>query len=111
MQKYEIDRLISKAERTGDEELLSLVKKLIGEKNYLNKLVNRDTLTGLNNRRILSDIKDYSAVVMCDLDDYKQVNDLYGHTIGDSIIKTVSKILKSNVRKDDCIWSRTGRNR
>lgn len=103
MQKHEIDRLIKKVECTSDYELLYLVQKLIRERNYLNKIVNRDTLTGLNNRRILGDIKDYSAAVMCDIDDYKHVNDLYGHSIGDSVIKTVGQILKSNVRDTDYV--------
>ena len=103
MQKYEIEKLIKKVEKINDYELLYFVKKLIRERNYLNELVNTDTLTGLNNRRVLGDIKDCSAVVMCDIDDYKQVNDLYGHSIGDSVIKSIGNILKLNVRESDCV--------
>ena len=103
MQKYEIEKLIKKVEKVNDYELLYFVKKLIRERNYLNELVNKDTLTGLNNRRVLGDIKDCSAVVMCDIDDYKQVNDLYGHSIGDSVIKSIGNILKLNVRESDCV--------
>ena len=103
MQKYEIDKLLKKAEKTNDYELLYIIKKLVRERNYLKELVNKDTLTGLNNRRVLGDIKDCSAVVMCDIDDYKQVNDLYGHSIGDSVIKSIGRILKLNVRENDCV--------
>ena len=83
--------------------MLFCIKKLIRERDYLYDLVNKDTLTGLNNRRILKDIKNYSAVVMCDIADYKQVNDLYGHSIGDSVIKSVSYMLKSFIKESDYI--------
>lgn len=103
MQKYEIERLLNKINVIGDPELTYYVSKLIHERNYLSKLVKKDSLTGLNNRRILGDIKEYSAVAMCDIDDYKHVNDLYGHPIGDTIIKNVSHILQNCVDEKDTV--------
>lgn len=104
MQKYEIDKLLKKVNQTGDYELIYYVTKLIHERDYLNELANKDTLTGLKNRRALCDIKNYSAVVMCDIDNYKYVNDLYGHPIGDTIIKNVSQILQSTVSEKDSVY-------
>ena len=103
MQNYEIEKLIEKVKKTNDYELIYLMKKLIRERDYLNELVNKDSLTGLNNRRVLKNIKEYTAVVMCDIDDYKKVNDIYGHSIGDTVIKSVGNILKLSVRDEDFV--------
>ncbi len=43
------------------------------------------------------------ALLMIDLDFFKQVNDTYGHLAGDTVLKTVSGIVKENFRKDDVI--------
>lgn len=67
---------------------------------------NEDPLTGLLNRRALTDQIEYlrrnpislNAVVICDLDHFKKINDEYGHHVGDLALKHISKILKNNVR-------------
>lgn len=104
MQKYEIDKLLKKVNQIGDCELIYYVRKLIHERDYLTELANKDDLTGLKNRRALSDIKSYSAVAMCDIDDYKYVNDIYGHPIGDVIIKNVGQILQNSVGEKDSVY-------
>lgn len=101
MKNYEIRKLLNKIKNIEDKETLYLINKLIRERNYLMDIAYKDSLTGLNNRRSLNSIDKYSAVVMCDIDDYKQVNDLYGHIAGDSIIKIISDIIKTNIRKKD----------
>ena len=103
MHAYEMERLLKKVEKTNDKELLYLIKKLIQEKEQLEKLVNKDSLTGLNNRRGLNTIKNYTAAVMCDIDDYKHVNDSFGHIMGDSVIKIVSSVIKRNIREKDYV--------
>lgn len=40
---------------------------------------------------------------MCDVDDLKKINMVYGHDIGDKVLIIISKILKSNIRQDDYI--------
>lgn len=71
-----------------------------------------DPLTNCYNRRALesfieSDIafaQRYGtelSVVMLDLDNFKEVNDLHGHQAGDKVLKTISELLVSMVRKSD----------
>ncbi len=72
----------------------------------------RDALTGLYNRRFLEEYvsalvagsqrrKSPFAVLMLDLDFFKQVNDTHGHEAGDKVIKTLADILLRNVRASD----------
>src|SRR5262249_37171364 len=43
------------------------------------------------------------AVVMLDLDDFKRVNDVYGHGIGDHLLQQVADVLRSSVRATDVV--------
>ena len=78
-----------------------------------------DTLTGLPNRALFEDrlkhglaqAKRHSwglAVMFLDLDEFKSINDSYGHDAGDSVLRTVSQRLKENTRGDDSISRRGG---
>ncbi len=74
----------------------------------LAQYANRDPLTNLYNRRfaeqLLTDtIARASAfsVVMCDLDHFKQVNDTYGHAVGDEAIKYAARIIQGNIHYRD----------
>jgi len=71
-----------------------------------------DSLTGLGNRRsfdqnILKEIArarrgdDALSLVMCDLDFFKQVNDTYGHDVGDEVLKSFAKLIASTIRPFD----------
>lgn len=74
-----------------------------------------DQLTGLYNRRYFEDVisrldrsrKLPVGVITADIDNLKQINDLYGHNIGDEYIKKTAKVIKSSVREED-IASRIG---
>lgn len=80
----------------------------IDDKVKLRKEAHTDPLTGLTNRQYLLDIqmqinlKDYD-VMMIDLDHFKQVNDSYGHHIGDKVLKSVAKIIQKHTRSDDIL--------
>lgn len=87
----------------SDIELKGLIKILIDERNALLKLVNHDELTKINNRRILNDSINYDIVVMCDIDNFKEVNDKFGHTLGDKVLVLISKMLDSVTRGDDFV--------
>lgn len=75
---------------------------------------NKDPLTGLYNRRgfentvceKIINCDGGSSIVVGDLDDFKRINDDFGHMAGDEVLKIVSNIIKSNIRKDDyaCRW-------
>ncbi len=43
------------------------------------------------------------SLLIADIDDFKAVNDRYGHLVGDRVLRAVSSILKSDVRETDCI--------
>lgn len=70
-----------------------------------------DSLTGLRNRYGFGKETErlhgtQYCLVMCDIDDFKQVNDLYGHSVGDMILSKIGQLMLSCVRKEDiiCRW-------
>lgn len=74
----------------------------------IKKQANTDVLTGLNNRRVfnreienLVKLKNRFSVVIYDIDDFKKVNDVYGHLVGDEVLKNVADIIKRSIRKTD----------
>ncbi|MDX1809366.1 MAG: EAL domain-containing protein [Sulfurospirillaceae bacterium] len=71
-----------------------------------------DTLTSLPNRIFLMDRLSQNikyatrknkkiAVVFLDIDNFKNINDLYGHDVGDDLLKKVASVLKSSIRSTD----------
>ena len=93
----------------------SLINLLSIENLKLIKEANYDPLTGLLNRRqlfrILSDIVDLSrltgnhfTLAVIDIDNFKQINDKYGHLVGDCILKEVANIMKQSFRKSDYLF-------
>ncbi len=71
-----------------------------------------DTVTGLPNRRALDERLEREvfsahrtgfpfAVIMMDLDGFKEINDFYGHTIGDQVLRSVFNYLASGIRTSD----------
>ena len=84
----------------------------------LQEQVSKDYLTGAFNRRYFFEVanpiflkskrkKAPLAVVMLDIDDFKKVNDTYGHKAGDLGIISVKEILEKNLRKSD-LFARFG---
>lgn len=95
----------------------------------LRELSLRDSLTGLYNRRYLNSVvsekvslylKKYAqsrsdpgrrisapadpvGVFLLDIDYFKEVNDTYGHTVGDNVLVTISNVLKQMLSKDDVL--------
>ena len=86
-----------------DPRLAKAIIGLIKEKNELLDFARFDHLTGIYNRRILDSVRRYSVVVMCDIDNFKNINDTYGHDKGDEILKQVAKTLSKNIRFDDVV--------
>lgn len=72
----------------------------------------QDHLTGLYNRRYLNEIlshalphaeREHTSVsfILFDIDYFKKLNDKYGHSIGDEVLRAFSKTLQGNIRKGD----------
>ena len=67
-----------------------------------------DSLTGAYNRNFLTqleksiDLQKY-ALGMIDLDYFKLINDLYGHDVGDEVIKKIAKTITTNIRSEDIL--------
>ncbi len=78
-----------------------LIDTLIEERKHLSEESKIDPLTGLYNRKILPKIRDIGTVIMCDLDDFKSINDTYGHDIGDKALKAVGQSISQNIRIGD----------
>jgi len=77
---------------------------------HMNSLAVRDPLSGLYNRRFISERlpadlatsllkKESLALIMVDLDNFKQINDNYGHLAGDLVIQKFGDFLQSHVRR------------
>ncbi|KGJ87564.1 sensor domain-containing protein [Colwellia psychrerythraea] len=81
----------------------------------MEELALRDPLTGLANRRLFDDrlnqaiqIINYQkrhgiGIIMLDLDHFKDINDTYGHDVGDLILKEVARKLLISTRKEDTV--------
>lgn len=78
----------------------------------LQEQVNRDSLTSLYNRRYLMESAKYLialskrqheslSIMMVDIDNFKIINDTYGHGVGDIAIKMIAQIVKACSRKSD----------
>lgn len=94
-------------------EVMRLFSQLKESNKKLNYIATHDALTGLFNRHSLwkffdelEESKDHYCVVMGDLDDFKKINDTYGHDCGDTVLKSVANVILSNMAENDmpCRW-------
>ena len=86
----------------------------ITDKKRIEELSITDKLTGLYNRMKLDEImqikiegfKRYKmsfSIIILDIDDFKKVNDTFGHDIGDKVLKTIAFIMQKNLRVSDIV--------
>ena len=84
----------------------------LGLRDALREQSIRDVLTGLFNRRYMEEALKQQlsrvsrnlhplGVIMLDIDHFKQVNDTYGHAMGDALLRELGQLLKSHVRAED----------
>jgi diguanylate cyclase (GGDEF)-like protein len=80
----------------------------------LERLLDRDYLTGLYNRRFFMErffeelawsvrYKETLSIMMLDIDFFKKINDTYGHSCGDEILKQIANALLSVLRTEDIV--------
>ena len=109
LEQYSDDhmRLLETVTRLASDALSNAMQHALAESNALT-----DQLTGLANARYLSLRFDEEAararrtdrtfqVVMLDLDEFKNVNDTFGHKIGDKMLREVAHIIESQLREYD----------
>lgn len=119
----EINLLVDNFSRMADEldersqTLIkaNLARKVVEEKARLYQVMaNTDQLTGLHNRKYLDTIlrhegikanryKSTLSLMLFDIDHFKNINDKFGHQVGDLVLKKVAKCLKDSLRQSDVL--------
>ncbi|WP_425449000.1 sensor domain-containing diguanylate cyclase [Dethiothermospora halolimnae] len=95
-----------------EEKVRERTKELRKVKDNLEEIAIKDQLTGLYNRHYFNNYVDSKlkktcscnnqcAVFIIDVDDFKDINDNYGHNTGDEVLKVIGGILKSSSRSND----------
>ena len=110
---------LSAQEASVIRSTLAIMVMVVGSSKTLSRTLSEleyysthDPLTGLHNRRYFQELLSYEegrsernahnfCVLMLDLDDFKDVNDTYGHPCGDSVLKQVAEIIVHSMRKGD----------
>jgi two-component system, cell cycle response regulator len=98
---------------TVDQERAATTRLEAANKN-LQMLASKDPLTGLYNRQFLNEllVKEWArsqrygyslSLIMVDIDDFKKVNDGYGHPVGDIALIKIAETLSAKLRKGDCL--------
>ena len=106
-------------QRTEIDELASELALSSEENEHLHALSTTDKLTDLLNRRgfvsgfakLYADANRHNQIMfigMYDIDHFKQVNDTYGHRVGDDVLRKVAKKLRESVRGSESLVSRDG---
>jgi diguanylate cyclase (GGDEF)-like protein len=103
-----LDRMLPTADRRRAVRLLvdqvAAGLRSIDSRAQLDHLVTHDPLTGVRNRRGLDAIlgaHDEVALLVCDLDHFKTVNDRFGHELGDEVLSRFGALLREHARDTD----------
>lgn len=101
-------------EPISDESLISAIYERIYLSRRLNSAINKDSLTGLLNQSSIKEAgkttmmsmrrnQGTTTYAMLDIDNFKAVNDTYGHSSGDAVLTALARLLKSRLRHTDSI--------
>lgn len=99
--------------RTGEALFHGILVDITPRKNLelrLRELAGRDALTGCNNRHFLDELaprleqrSEPWAVLVLDVDRFKEYNDRWGHAVGDAVLRWVARFLLQQVRVEDFV--------
>ena len=78
------------------------------EQETLSYEASHDALTGLGNRAMFERVRNdcdpaTTAMILIDIDYFKEVNDTYGHEAGDQLLKRAAKVFRASFRSEDCV--------
>jgi diguanylate cyclase (GGDEF)-like protein len=107
-------RLHLRRQRQLEAQVAERTRELEASREQLRELATRDALTGVWNRRALDEILAREAlrsgrerlplaVVICDIDHFKRVNDTHGHPAGDQVLREFASRLAACVRPYDAV--------
>lgn len=105
----ETNRIVEESNERLERQVAERTAELAELNLELRELARKDALTGVGNRLHLEDwlagqvLESSMAVVMLDIDHFKQVNDRYGHKWGDRVLRKVAQCLRNHVRHDDLV--------
>ena len=113
-QLEEINRYLEEKVEERTEDLLVTQRELLEDNTELARLALTDSVTGLSNRTHMGQIlqKEFSrfvrhaqrfGIIMIDIDHFKQVNDSYGHDVGDRMLIELSRKFEQATRNSDSI--------
>jgi two-component system, cell cycle response regulator len=108
----DVDEL--KARLRAGERILRLEDSLVKARDSMRYRATHDNLTSLLNRGVIVDLLGMelsrsqrenrsTAILLCDIDQFKGVNDTYGHVVGDQVLKEVASRFLSAVRSYDFV--------
>ena len=97
-----------------EQKIEDRTKELQEANTTLSHFADHDSLTDLPNRRLFSELLSHEikkakrnlytlAILYMDLDDFKKINEVHGHDIGDALLLNVTKRLNSSLRQEDLI--------
>ncbi|RXJ88315.1 hypothetical protein CRV01_12925 [Arcobacter sp. CECT 8983] len=128
----EIDRIVKIKNKNGEDRVFTIniddyeqkgehyvisftdITELKEKSNLLEYQANHDQLTGLFNRQKFNEIfkkeikrekryKNNLSLIIFDIDNFKSINDEFGHNVGDEVLKVIAKVLLESIREHDCV--------
>jgi diguanylate cyclase (GGDEF)-like protein len=108
---YELSGFSVRTDGKNENSRFQLIVRDITEET---KLSTTDPLTSIYNRRFINEflkkeierskrLDKIFSIVICDIDDFKKINDTYGHLSGDMVLKSFSQLIINSLRKLDVI--------